>query len=115
MQFLKQETNIQFMSKRRLAAVFSIILILTSITSLALQGLNFGIDFTGGTMIELGYQEEADLNKLRNDLSQGGYPDAGEESRRESGRLPVFSSSRTSRSSETGPRHRRRNGAWHGF
>lgn len=76
MQFLKQETNIQFMSKRRLAAVFSIILILTSITSLALQGLNFGIDFTGGTMIELGYQEEADLNKLRNDLSQGGYPDA---------------------------------------
>lgn len=76
MQFLKQETNIQFMSKRRLAAVFSIILILTSITSLAMQGLNFGIDFTGGTMIELGYQEEADLNKLRNDLSQGGYPDA---------------------------------------
>lgn len=76
MQFLKQETNIQFMSKRRLAAVFSIILILTSITSLVMQGLNFGIDFTGGTMIELGYQEEADLNKLRNDLSQGGYPDA---------------------------------------
>ena len=76
MQFLKQETNIQFMSKRRLAAVFSIVLILTSITSLVMQGLNFGIDFTGGTMIELGYQEEADLNKLRNDLSQGGYPDA---------------------------------------
>lgn len=76
MQLLKQETNIQFMSKRRLAAIFSIILILTSITSLVMQGLNFGIDFTGGTMIELGYQEQADLNKLRSDLATGGYPDA---------------------------------------
>lgn len=76
MQFLKKETNIQFMSKRRLAAVFSIFMILASISSLAIQGLNFGIDFTGGTMIELGYQEEVNLNQLRSDLSEGGYADA---------------------------------------
>jgi len=76
MQFLKNETNIQFMSKRRLAAIFSTILIIASITSLAVQGLNFGIDFTGGTMIELGYQEQVDLNQLRGDLTEGGYPDA---------------------------------------
>ncbi|EEF80429.1 protein translocase subunit SecF [Methylophaga thiooxydans] len=76
MQFLKNETNIQFMSKRRLAAIFSAILIIASITSLAVQGLNFGIDFTGGTMIELGYQEQVDLNQLRSDLTEGGYPDA---------------------------------------
>jgi len=76
MQFLKKDTNIQFMSKRRLAAIFSIILILASISSLAIQGLNFGIDFTGGTMIELGYQEEVNLNQLRSDLSEGGYADA---------------------------------------
>jgi len=76
MQFLKNETNIQFMSKRRLAAIFSVILIIASITSLAVQGLNFGIDFTGGTMIELGYQEQVDLNQLRSDLTEGGYPDA---------------------------------------
>lgn len=76
MQFLKNETNIQFMSKRRLAAVFSAILIIASITSLVVQGLNFGIDFTGGTMIELGYQEQVDLNQLRSDLTEGGYPDA---------------------------------------
>lgn len=76
MQFLKNETNIQFMSKRRLAAVFSAILIIASITSLAVQGLNFGIDFTGGTMVELGYQEQVDLNQLRSDLTEGGYPDA---------------------------------------
>lgn len=76
MQFLKKETNIQFMSKRRLAAVFSIFMILASISSLAIQGLNFGIDFTGGTMIELGYQEEVNLNQLRSDLTEGGYADA---------------------------------------
>ncbi|WP_438971122.1 protein translocase subunit SecF [Methylophaga sp.] len=76
MQFLKSETNIPFMAKRRLAAIFSAILILASITSLTLQGLNFGIDFTGGTMIELGYQEQVDLNQLRSDLSEGGYADA---------------------------------------
>ena len=55
MQILKTETNFNFMGKRKLAALFSLILILLSITSLAVQGLNFGVDFTGGTMIEVGY------------------------------------------------------------
>ncbi len=76
MQFLSKETHINFMSKRLLAAVFSIILVIASLGSLVIQGLSFGIDFTGGTMIELGYQEQADLNKLRQDLADGGYPDA---------------------------------------
>lgn len=76
MQFLSKETHINFMSKRLLAAVFSTILIIASIGSLAMQGLNFGIDFTGGTMIELGYKEQVDLNKLRQDLAEGGYPEA---------------------------------------
>lgn len=76
MQFLSNETHINFMSKRLLAAVFSIVLIIVSISSLVMQGLNFGIDFTGGTMIELGYEEQVDLNKLRQDLADGGYPEA---------------------------------------
>jgi preprotein translocase subunit SecF len=76
MQFLSNETNIQFMSKRHLAAVFSIILVIASLSSLVMQGLNFGIDFTGGTMIELGYEEEANLNEIREELAAGGYPDA---------------------------------------
>lgn len=76
MLFISKETRINFMSKRRLAAAFSIILVIVSLSSLFLQGLNFGIDFTGGTMIELGYQEEADLNKLRQDLTESGYEDA---------------------------------------
>ncbi len=76
MQFLSNETHINFMSKRLLAAAFSIVLIIVSISSLVMQGLNFGIDFTGGTMIELGYEEQVDLNKLRQDLAEGGYPEA---------------------------------------
>ncbi|MBD3634607.1 MAG: protein translocase subunit SecF [Methylophaga sp.] len=76
MQFLSKETHINFMSKRLLAAVFSIILVILSVGSLVMQGLNFGIDFTGGTMIELGYKEQVDLNKLRQDLAEGGYPEA---------------------------------------
>jgi preprotein translocase subunit SecF len=64
------------MSKRRLAAALSIILVIVSLSSLVMQGLNFGIDFTGGTMIELGYEEEANLNQIREQLANGGYPDA---------------------------------------
>jgi preprotein translocase subunit SecF len=49
---------------------------LASIGSLVTQGLNFGIDFTGGTMIELSYQEEAKLDNIRTKLEQNGYADA---------------------------------------
>ena len=68
MQLLKEKTNFNFMSKRKIAAVFSVLLILASIGSLVTQGLNFGIDFTGGTMIELSYQEEAKLDNIRTKL-----------------------------------------------
>ena len=76
MQLLKEKTNFNFMSKRKIAAVFSMLLILASIGSLFTQGLNFGIDFTGGTMIELSYQEEAKLDNIRTKLEQNGYADA---------------------------------------
>ncbi len=76
MQFLSGTTNYNFMSKRKLAAFISMLLLLASIASLAIQGLNFGIDFTGGTMIELAYEEEAQLNDIRTKLEQSGYDDA---------------------------------------
>ncbi len=76
MQFLNKTTNINFMSKRVIATVFSALLIIASIASLATQGLNFGIDFTGGTMIELSYQEQANLSDIRAKLEQNGYGDA---------------------------------------
>ena len=76
MQLLKEKTNFNFMSKRKIAVVFSMLLILASIGSLVIQGLNFGIDFTGGTMIELSYPEEAKLEEIRTKLEQNGYADA---------------------------------------
>ena len=71
---LKQ--NIDFLGKRKLAFVFSGLLLLVSIASLAVQGLLMGIDFTGGTLVEVGYQRSADLSELRSALAEGGFSDA---------------------------------------
>jgi len=76
MQLLKEQTNFNFMGRRKIAALFSLILIITAIVSLVTQSLNFGIDFTGGTMIEVAYQEETDLNQIRNTLEQAGFENA---------------------------------------
>jgi preprotein translocase subunit SecF len=76
MQILDKKTDYNFMSKRKVAAVFYILLIMSSITSLVMQGLNFGIDFTGGTMIELSYKEEVKLESIRSTLEKNGYGDA---------------------------------------
>lgn len=64
-----------FMKYRFVAAAISIILILISIGSLATRGLNFGLDFTGGTLIEVGYEKPADVNDIRNLLNEEGYKD----------------------------------------
>ena len=67
---------IDFMGIRHLALALSLIMVLASLGSLAIKGLNFGLDFTGGTLIELNYERDADLNKIRSQLQEGGYPDA---------------------------------------
>ncbi|MCH7696420.1 MAG: protein translocase subunit SecF [Proteobacteria bacterium] len=72
----KQQMNYDFMGKRKLAAVFSGLLILVSISSLIMNGLNLGIDFTGGTLIELGYQETVDLDNVRSALADSMFNDA---------------------------------------
>lgn len=64
---------INFMGKRKIAAAFSILLLLGSIASLAINGLQFGLDFTGGTQIEVGYEQPADLNVIRQQLTQAGF------------------------------------------
>ncbi|MDX1473262.1 MAG: protein translocase subunit SecF [Reinekea sp.] len=64
-----------FMGKRNIALAFSIILLVVSIISLASRGLNFGLDFTGGAQIELGFQQEADVNEIRSLLEGAGYND----------------------------------------
>ncbi|MCP5130727.1 MAG: protein translocase subunit SecF [Pseudomonadales bacterium] len=67
---------INFMGLRKVAAAFSIALILGSIGSLATQQLNWGLDFTGGTLLEVYYSETADLTGIRNTLATEGYKGA---------------------------------------
>jgi len=64
---------IDFMGKRRIAGVISILLVLAAVASLATKQLNFGLDFTGGTLIEVGYQQTADLDDVRDLLATVGY------------------------------------------
>lgn len=64
------------MGLRKIAAGLSIALLLISIASLAINGLKFGLDFTGGSLIEVGFEQEPDLNGLRDKLQNAGYDDA---------------------------------------
>ncbi|OGT43956.1 MAG: protein-export membrane protein SecF [Gammaproteobacteria bacterium RIFCSPHIGHO2_12_FULL_37_34] len=76
MEFFKHNTNINFMAQRKWAAIFSIILFLFSIISLGIYGLNWGLDFTGGTQIQLRFVNEADLSLIRSQLETIGFPEA---------------------------------------
>lgn len=68
--FIPDNINIDFMGKRRYAYVFSIILLLGSIFLISTKGLNFGVDFAGGIMLEIKTPEaQPDLNVLRTDLN----------------------------------------------
>lgn len=75
MQLFKNKLTFDFMGKRKLALTLSLILIVLSITSLAQRGLNFGIDFTGGYLIEVGYPEAVELGRFEMCL-KAGFKDA---------------------------------------
>lgn len=76
MQIFNKEPSFNFMAGRKLAMVFSGILLLIAIGSIATRGFNFGIDFTGGTLIEVGYPQGVELNGIRQALEQDGYDGA---------------------------------------
>ncbi len=76
MQLLKLNDTIRFMSARKLTMAISALLILASIASMAIRGLNFGLDFTGGTAVEVGFSQPADLAKIRSVLAENGFADA---------------------------------------
>jgi len=67
--------NIPFMSYRKIATIVSLSLLVLSILSLGLRGLNLGLDFSGGTLIEVSYSEAADLNEIRDLMSSNGFDD----------------------------------------
>jgi preprotein translocase subunit SecF len=68
--------TIPFMSFRKVAMAASAALLLAAVVSLAVKQLNWGLDFTGGTLVEVHYSETADLNAIRDTLESGGYPGA---------------------------------------
>ena len=63
------------MGLRKVAGIFSIVLLLISIGSLAIQGLKLGLDFTGGTLIEVSYESAANVDEIRRTLNDKGYED----------------------------------------
>jgi len=65
--------DINFMKARKLAFIFSAALLLISIASLATQGLKLGLDFTGGTLVEVSYAQAPDLEAVRGHLATAGY------------------------------------------
>ena len=75
-ELINTDKTIRFMRYRIPTLIFSTILVLASITSLAVNKLNWGLDFTGGTGIELGYKQNADLGQVRSVLEQNGFPSA---------------------------------------
>ena len=65
LKLIPDETNVDFIGKRFIAFAFSILLVAASIGLASTKGLNFGIDFTGGTMIEIKLQETPNLGEMR--------------------------------------------------
>jgi preprotein translocase subunit SecF len=77
MRLIRDKTSIDFLSRgrRRITTILSILAVIVSIASIATDGLEYGIDFTGGVLLEVGYPEEANLERIRRLLSDAGFAD----------------------------------------
>jgi len=80
MRILKHKTHIDFLgvTRRKIALVISAVAVIISLGSLVVQEtpLEFGIDFTGGVLLEVGYPQAADIEAIREDLAAAGFDDA---------------------------------------
>jgi preprotein translocase subunit SecF len=70
------KSTIRFMAIRNFAFAITVVLTVVGLGALFAKGLNFGLDFTGGTLIELQYEKPADLELIKRELGQAGYADA---------------------------------------
>lgn len=73
---MTEEKVINFMGKRKIALVVSAVLLIVSVVSVATRGLNFGLDFTGGTLVELHFSSAPQTETVRLSLEELGYPGA---------------------------------------
>jgi len=76
MEFFKRTPSIDFMGMRRVTYAISVVLMVASIVLVAVRGLNFGVDFTGGVVIEVNYPAAADIDGARDALTQAGFDEA---------------------------------------
>lgn len=76
MEFFNPKSNVDFMGARKWAALLSIFIFLVSITALLMNGLKWGLDFTGGTQIQVAYTQAADLPSIRENLYNIGFKEA---------------------------------------
>jgi len=76
MEFFKIKKDIPFMSYGRYTTTISLVTFLLAVFFLAAKGLNFGVDFTGGTVMEVHYAQPADIDKVREQLAGVGLKDA---------------------------------------
>lgn len=76
MELVRQGFDFDFMRRRRVAVMFSAALLAVSVLSLAFRGLEFGIDFTGGTLVEVGYPRAVALEPVRATLRGAGFEGA---------------------------------------
>ncbi|RUR10929.1 protein translocase subunit SecF [Legionella septentrionalis] len=76
MEFFNPNSKVDFMGARRWTALFSILIFVVSLVALAINGLKWGLDFTGGTQIEVSYPQAADLQAIRDNLYKVGFKEA---------------------------------------
>ncbi|KRT55985.1 protein translocase subunit SecF [endosymbiont of Ridgeia piscesae] len=76
MQIFNKTSKFDFMGGRKLASGLSAAVILVALVSVFARGLNLGIDFTGGTLVEVGYAQPVELPAVRKSLVEGGFEDA---------------------------------------
>ena len=68
-----KEFDFDFMSKRRIALGLSLVLLSVSIGSFFVQGMNLGLDFTGGSLVEIGFESEIETELVRDHLVDAGF------------------------------------------
>ena len=76
MELFRKISSFPFMRYAKGISAVSAVLVVISLVSLATRGLNLAVDFTGGVLLEVGYESDADLEKIRGQLATGGYPEA---------------------------------------
>jgi preprotein translocase subunit SecF len=80
MEFFHKKTSYPFMGTRRRWYIISSVVLVAALISLAVRGLNFGIDFTGGVVLELEFPQAADIEKVRGVMEQAGFAHASVQS-----------------------------------